>query len=69
VLADPDQVAPADRGLDAHSPGGPCAPFMHPGTLMGPQEISLLRHRILYGEQPWTAALEALRNSTPRGYT
>jgi hypothetical protein len=48
------------------------APLLHAptaGTLMGPQEIGLLRQRVAAGQQPWAAAAKQLSQDTPLDYT
>jgi hypothetical protein len=64
----PGDVVPANRGPSLHAPG-PDAPFIHPGTLMGPRELALLQHRITTQQQPWMDAVAALSDNTPLNYT
>eukprot|EP00775_Hariotina_reticulata_P008807 gene8807-8986_t len=52
------------------SPGG--GHFTHPGTLMGPGELNLLRQRAARAvevDQVWLAALQSLLADTPVSYT
>lgn len=47
----PEMTLPADRA------------FIHPGILHTQADLDFVRKRLAAGEQPWTSALESLRNS------
>ncbi len=38
--------------------------WIHPAALAGPKEIKLMSQRLAAGEEPWKAALAALRDKT-----
>lgn len=53
-------------------PGPSFGGFMHPGTLMGPGELNLLRQRVAGSvpmPPPFQAALASLKANTPAQYT
>lgn len=65
-LKDPDAgSAPCPGG--APNPGR--GAFVHPGTLMGPREVLLLRRHVAEGAPPWAGAAAKLAADTPREYT
>lgn len=45
--------------------GGTSGDFVHPGTLMGPGELDLMRKRVASGQEPWKSAYEKLAKDTP----
>jgi hypothetical protein len=60
----------AAAGLGAAMHGGSRDTFAHPGTLMGPREVELLRSRTAGNNvnDEWAAAAAQLAQDTPKQY-
>lgn len=56
-------------GIQAVKAQAPAKPFVHPGMMQNHSQLETMKKAALSGHQPWKAAFDKLKNTTPANYT